>query len=305
MALRNVLVVAKKTALERYTRDRPDPKFRRLVESGDPAVARAQRSHDAHRRAVDQVCAELDARQLRWRMVYTSTKRSAAGTDLVIAVGGDGTLLDASHGVIDQPVLLVNSFPQTSVGWFAGATIETFAERLEHILARAVEPLLLNRIAVSVDGRELNHPALNDILLSHENPAATSRYIIRVDGEEEEHVSSGVWVSTAAGSTAAIRAAGGVRQPIRSRDLQYLVREMYRAPGSSLHLTGGIVSDAIEFESRMYEGAVFLDGHRLRHRIGYGDRIVLRAHEHPLRLFAFDRRLRGDANGDGSARHRT
>jgi NAD+ kinase len=302
MTIRTVLVVAKKTALERYTQDRPDPKFRRLVEAGDPAVARAQRSHEAHRRALDQVCAELDARRLRWRMVYASTKRSAAGTDLVIAVGGDGTLLDASHGVVDQPVLLVNSFPQTSVGWFAGATVETFPERLDRILAGAVEPLRLNRIAVAVDGRELHHPALNDILLAHENPAATSRYVIRVDGEEEEHVSSGVWVSTAAGSTAAIQAAGGVRQPVRSHDLQYLVREMYRAPGSSLHLTGGIVSDAIEFESRMYEGAVFLDGHRLRHRVGYGDRIVLRAHVHPLRLFVFDRRVRAEGNGDTATR---
>lgn len=306
MAIRNVLVVSKKTALERYTKDRPDAKFRRLVEAGDPAVERALRTHEAHQQVVERVCAELDARGLRWRLVYASTKRSATGADLVIAVGGDGTLLDASHGVVDQPVLAVNSFPQTSVGWFAGATADTFGERLDQILAGAALPLPLNRIAVQVDGGLLHHPALNDILLAHENPAATSRYVIRVDGEEEEHVSSGVWVSTAAGSTAAIRAAGGVRQPVRSRDLQYVVREMYRAPGSSLHLTGGIVSDSIEFESRMYEGAVFMDGHRLRHRFGYGDRIVVRSHEHPLRIYVFDRRqqLRGDAsNGDaGGAR---
>ena len=300
MGIESILVVAKKTTIERYVEERPDPKFRRLVEAGDPMVARARATHDAHRRALDVVRAVLDARGLPWQIVYST--RSAKPNDLVLAVGGDGTLLDASHGVVDQPVLLVNSFPQTSVGFFAGATAETFAERLDQVIAGTVEPVSLNRIAVEVDGRPLTHPALNDILLAHENPAATSSYVIRVDGEEEKHVSSGVWVSTAAGSTAAIRAAGGVRQPLLSRDLQYLVRELYRAPGSSLRLTGGIVSDSLEFVSRMYEGAVFLDGHRLRHAIGYADRIVVRAHAHPLCIYLFDRRQPSRDTVEGAPR---
>lgn len=300
--IRNVLVVVKKTALDRYGRERPDSKFKRLLEEHDPKVERARRSHEATQRAIEHVQQALAARGLVFRVVFSASKKAAQSQDLVIAVGGDGTLLDASHGVVDQPVLAVNSFPETSVGWFAGASVENFEERLDPILHGDVEPLLLNRIAVAVEGRVLGHPALNDILLSHCNPAATSRYLIRVDGEEEQHVSSGVWVSTAAGSTAAIQAAGGVRQPVRSLDLQYAVRELYRAPGSSLHLTGGIVSDPLEFESRMYEGAVFLDGHRLRHRVGYGDRVVVRAHEHPLRIYLFDRRKQLRDHGAASTR---
>lgn len=288
--IRSVLVVAKKTALDRYAREKPESKFRQLLEEHDPKVERARLSHEATQQAIRHVEEVLESRGLKFQVVYEATKRAARAHDLVIAVGGDGTLLDASHGVVDQPVLAVNSYPRTSVGWFSGATVETFADRLDQILNDHVAPILLNRLGVEVEGKLLDHPALNDVLLSHCNPAATTRYVIRVDEEEEEHVSSGVWVSTAAGSTAAIQAAGGVRQPVRSNDLQYAVRELYRAPGSSLHLTGGIISDAIEFESRMYEGAVFLDGHRLRHRVRYGDRIVVQAHEHPLRIYLFDRR---------------
>ena len=302
MLVRSVLLVVKKTGLAHYAHERRDPKLLKALDENHPFVDRLRRSDAATRDAVAAVCAALAERGIRYETSRASPKRSAARHQLVISVGGDGTLLDACRGVVDQAVFAVNSFPETSVGHFCGATVETFAERLDRILAHDVEPTQLQRIAVELDGRLLHYPALNDILLAHLNPAAATRYLIRVEDEEEEHLSSGVWVSTAAGSTAAIRAAGGVRQPIQSTDLQYLVRELYRPPGRDLRLEGGILSEPLELVSKLYDGGVFMDGHRHRFRVGFGDHILVRPHEHPLRLYLFDRR--GRPHRDATPGHR-
>ena len=50
----------------------------------------------------------------------------ASDADLVVAVGGDGTLLAASHNVVDVPILGVNSAPGHSVGFFCAAKRPTF-----------------------------------------------------------------------------------------------------------------------------------------------------------------------------------
>jgi len=299
MHIRSVLVVAKKTVLTRFTVDRFDPKFAELLAHNDPLVARYRDGHTANEETLTRVRETLRDRGIPFREVHRTTKRDVRQHSLVISVGGDGTLLDASHGVVDEPVLAVNSAPHYSVGHFCGAQAHDFAARLDDICADRIVPIALNRIAVTVNGRLLPHPALNDILFAHTNPAATTRYRLCVGEDTEDHMSSGVWVSTAAGSSAAIHTAGGVRQPILSKDLQYLVRELYRPPQTDLRLTGGILSEPLTVISRLHEGAVFLDGHRLRHRVGYGDRVVVRCHEHPLRIFLPRRR---PAMNDDAAR---
>ena len=55
-------------------------------------------------------------------------------------------------------------------------------------------------------------------------PAAMTSYTLDIGSVSEPQRSSGLWIATAAGSTAAIRAAGGCILPLRSRKLQYLVR---------------------------------------------------------------------------------
>ncbi len=282
---RRVLVIAKRSAYERYLQDRPDPNLQRLVAAGSPLLERIRTAHDANRAALLKVLAVLEARRLPYRLAHTARRALAGGVDLVISVGGDGTLLTTSHAVRDQPVLAVNSAPQSSVGYFCAATADTFDERLADVLAGQVVPVPLTRIEVLRNDRPLPHLALNDVLFAHANPAASSRYRLTLGDETEEHTSSGVWISTAAGSTGAMHAAGGVRQPLRSADLQYRVREPYRKRDQALSLGGGILSEPLRIQSLLYDGAVFLDGHRLRYRVGYGDHVVLRPATHPLRLY--------------------
>jgi len=244
-----------------------------------------------HRRTLEAVRAALAARRIRFdeiaghRLTPPAARRIGAA-DLVIAVGGDGTLLAASHHVTSGALLGVNSAPGDSVGHFCSADRGSVAEALDAILASSRRPAWLARLRLLLGGRELPR-ALNDALVVHACPAATTRYRLRVGAREETQRSSGIWIATAAGSTAGILSAGGRAMPARSRRLQYRVRELYREPGRRYALTGSVLPEGagIVIESRMPEGRVYVDGSRLAFDFPFGSRLVARIDPAPLALF--------------------
>src|SRR3989338_8954242 len=55
--------------------------------------------------------------------------------DLILAVGGDGTFLMASHGVLDKvPMLGINSDPTSKEGFFMNANKKDFEKKLKRII---------------------------------------------------------------------------------------------------------------------------------------------------------------------------
>ncbi len=215
-------------------------------------------------------------------------RRALAGARLVISVGGDGTLLAASHWVTGAALLGVNSAPRSSVGYLTVTRRATLARDLARIARGTLQPQAVTRIAVELDGKLLP-PALNDVLLAHEQPAATSRYRLHLGRRAEDHRSSGLWVATAAGSTAGIRSAGGQPMPLADPRLQFRARELYRPRGSRAPvLECGFVEPGKELvvESAMAAGWLFLDGARTAVRFPFGARATFRASGQPLRLFA-------------------
>ncbi|MBW2380947.1 MAG: NAD(+) kinase, partial [Deltaproteobacteria bacterium] len=133
---------------------------------------------------------------------------------------------------------------------------------------------------------------LNDALYCHESPAATSRYILEYAGDHERQMSSGVWVGPAAGSTAAIRSAGGKVLPTGSQKIQFVVREPYRGVDNKYRLVKGMVppGEDIRIASRMTKGRIFLDGTQKVYSIGIGDRIRMTLSSEPLTLLGLGRR---------------
>ena len=133
----------------------------------------------------------------------------------------------------------------------------------------------LARMQVELDDRLISTRVLNDALYCHESPAATSRYIVEHEGRQERQMSSGVWVGPAAGSTAAIRSAGGKVLAVGSQKLQFVIREPYRGVDNKYDLIKGMVApgEDIRITSRMTKGRLFLDGTQKVHAVGIGDRI--------------------------------
>ena len=114
--------------------------------------------------------------------------------DLIIAIGGDGTVLNCSSFLDDSiPILGVNSDPtrpeeegvlkirdeRRSRGALCAATATNVHTVLPMIIYGAISPGLRSRIQCLVRSTHTETrlpPALNDILVAHPIPAAVSRF---------------------------------------------------------------------------------------------------------------------------------
>jgi NAD+ kinase len=280
-----VFVVVKRSAHRLYGHQ---AHVKRLVARKDITVARLRRAHDDHEATIREVRAALKTLGATARFFegsrtrLTHTGDAELRCDLVVTVGGDGTLLGASHQIGSTPVLGINSAPADSVGFFCGAQKGRVLEALRAAFAGALPRVELARMRVERNRKLVHDRVLNEALFCHELPAGTSRYILRVTDRSgaqlvEEQKSSGVWAGPAAGSTAAQRSAGGRVLPLTSKRLQFVVREAYVPRGERLRLLHGVVDDggAIELLCKMQSAMIFIDGIHIVEHCALGDAIKM------------------------------
>jgi NAD+ kinase len=287
----HVHVVLKRSSWRKWVEEENDARVTALLDAGDETVRRVRPAHREHVETIDEL-----RRALADLHVVASWHDQGPGfgvegrCDLVITVGGDGTLLAASHGIgSGVPLLGVNSAPNHSVGFFCAAKKGSVRETLAAALSGTLHRAELARMRVQLNGRGLHERVLNEALFCHASPAATSRYLLRLCRSEhvvaeEEQKSSGIWVGPAAGSTAAQRSAGGRVVPLASRKLQYVVREPYQPRADAPRMTLGVVDEdeALAIKSQMREARVFLDGDRIMYDVGIGDVVTMRRSDEPL-----------------------
>lgn len=286
-SLARVLVVYKKSAYQLYVVERRDPRLTQLLRRGHPDARDIRQAHAVHQATLKTVTGTLARFGVAYDLVYRAHLRTTARYDLVISVGGDGTLLQASHLVADLPILGVNSDPRRSEAVFCSAARANFPRLLRQALAGRLPVSSLSRLRVSLNGRRLWPLVLNDVLITHDDPATMSRYRLAVGARREDQKSSGLWIATAAGSSSAILAAGGRRLPWAARRFQYRPRELYEGRLSRCRLTGGILprDRTVSVTWLMRGGAVFIDGPHVRYPLRFGDRLVVGlSPRHPLRV---------------------
>ena len=106
--------------------------------------------------------------------------------------------------------------------------------------------------------------------------------------------SSGMWVSTSTGSTAAMKAAGGKVMPLEDAELQYLIREhmIERTDESDQSelpddLNNGIIGmgEKLHVRWNSQRGKVYIDGSHLTHNLELGDEILIDNLAPPLRMY--------------------
>jgi NAD+ kinase len=238
-----VLVIYKKSSYEIYVRERRHSHIQQLVAARDTGALRLLRAHEDHLASLREAREVLSRLGVAAKFRHRSDDTHAQSVDLVVTLGGDGTLLWASRLVsANTPIVAINTAPKDSVGYFCAGTKHELEDVLASALSGKLRATELTRMQVELDGNVLSKRVLNDALYCHESPAATSRYHLRFGRVGEDHKSSGVWIGPAAGSSAAQRSAGGVLLPVDARELQFVVREAYEANGASSRLKRGLVS---------------------------------------------------------------
>jgi NAD+ kinase len=131
---------------------------------------------------------------------------SVASPDLVVVVGGDGTILRSVQRMDHQVPLVGINWGE--VGFLADLEPRTAREFLVNLPEKfAVEQRM--RVALAKDGRHLGD-ALNEALIVTTRPAKMLRFSILIDGVvAEQFRADGLLISTPTGSTAYAMSAGG------------------------------------------------------------------------------------------------
>ncbi|MHB1677979.1 MAG: NAD kinase [Sulfuriferula sp.] len=132
--------------------------------------------------------------------------------DLVVVVGGDGTMLSIARMLVghDVPLVGVN---QGRLGFLTDVPVETMCETLAEILAGeyvAENRLLLNTSILRQGETIFSACAFNDVVMSRGSTGRLIEFDAQIDGEYVySQRSDGLVIATPTGSTAYALSAGG------------------------------------------------------------------------------------------------
>jgi len=296
----DVIIVQKQTVLERYSNFNVN--FDDLSTPKKDGIKGVHLSHETHTQTRTKLLQILEQKKLSYNLmnldelkqknipffqVTNTHKGLTSKKQLIISLGGDGTLLNASHFVGGKTKLLgINSCPTYSVGYLCAANPSNMEGIISQILNEVSEKIIpVRRLKVCVDSSDQNLPlALNDVLICNKHPAASSRYEISVQNLEingsdhEIHISSGIWISNAAGSTAAISAYGFPPLPIHDSKVYVACREPYLPKKDKMkmgHFVWDGDSESVIVHSRMRQGIACIDGPDAIAPFGFGTNISI------------------------------
>ena len=295
MKIARVLVVHKKSVYRLYIEEHRVAGVQTAIRRGDAEARRLIQDHHRQLAALEQSQHLLSRMGLEVVVRWRARVRTTRGFDLIIALGGDGTLLDTAHRILDDtPLMGINSNPQVSTGALCAGDTRSLPSIVSQLQRGRRRPRLVTRIQTTVDGREVLGPSLNDILFAHPSPAELSRYEFRSLNPRGKATvfrsqrSSGIWIATGCGSTGAIRSAGGRALARGSARLQYLVREPCIPPHqrrARSPMVGFVAPRGrLELINRMRRGMLWSDGPHRRVAVDYGQSVVLTVHPVALRL---------------------
>ena len=237
--------------------------------------------HDGKRLAV-----ELEKELTDW-LTSRDVTVAADEPDLVVSLGGDGTVLRAARHAhaADAPLLTVNL---GTLGYLTEVESGSAREALERIFDGDfdLEERMMLQCDVGTAGGPQSFVGLNEVLVERSSRSRLVRLDVGIGGERLTTFNAdGVIVATPTGSTAYALSAGG---PIVSPRAECLVlapvsphmifsRPFVLAPDETVEITVAADGD------RVQEASVVLDGGQ-GCELGHGAGVVVKRHERRLRL---------------------
>lgn len=278
----SVIIVTRKTELDDLVarfNTKAQAKF--YLQQAGQSFDRIEAAHNKHQQVLKRVRRAIP-NTLKSQMIDREmVPRFMFGeADLVVTVGQDGLVSNTAKYLAGQPILAVNPDPERFDGILLPFTVDTLEEQLYSTLYGDLKAkkVTLAQAELSNGQRLL---AFNDFFIGARSHVS-ARYTIRIGEREETQSSSGIIVSTGAGSTGWLRsvyagAAGvvealggkvipppnGGRMKWSSEKLIYSVREPFPSIATQASIVhGGFTNETpLEITSHMASnGIIFSDG---------------------------------------------
>ncbi|MCW3107036.1 MAG: sugar kinase [Segetibacter sp.] len=196
---------------------------------------------------------------------------------VVVTVGQDGLVANTAKYVKGIPIIAVNPDQERFDGVLLPFTANNFISAIEKVLSNNYVSKLTSFAEAQLnDGQKLL--AFNDLFIGASSHVS-SRYKITYNNKTEEQSSSGIIVSTQAGSTgwlsSIINMSFGIRQflerdnikkkypKLKDNELMFAVREPFESRKTEVETTAGILTEQSKLiiESFMpNKGLIFSDG---------------------------------------------
>ena len=160
-------------------------------------------------------------------------------TDLIITIGGDGTILRAAHisALKEIPILGIN---MGTVGFMCEIEASDCIEKLPNYLdgSSIIEKRMMLKAEIIRKGKKVEYDALNDIVLARGSKIRVIEISVKLNNTHlATYRGDGVVLSTPTGSTGYSLSLGG---PVVSPSSNLI---LLKPIGSHMSLHGGVVLD--------------------------------------------------------------
>lgn len=281
MAFEKIVLVTRKTRLmELVARFNTRAQAKFYIEHAGGDFAEYERENAAYEKALTAVRQGLEL-GLKVQLIDRELSPTFlfAPTDIVVTLGQDGLVANTAKYVGGQPLVAINPDPERFDGVLLPFQVAQTRAAVAAVLRGAgrLRPVTLAEVRLD-DGQRL--VAFNDLFIGARTHVS-ARYRIGWRGRSEPHSSSGVVISTGAGSTGWLSSifnmAGGIlamtagataslpRPSLTWEDprLLFVVREPFVSRHSRAGVVAGIIepSEELRLESAMpSSGVIFSDG---------------------------------------------
>ena len=221
------------------------------------------------------VCSAWDADKARSKL---------GGTDLLLTVGGDGTILRAVQAVIPgaTPIAGIN---QGKLGFMTELDADEAIKKLPSLIAGKGwidERAMLQAELATADGETRVFNALNDVVVARGGIARLIRVEVTIDGQPfTTYKTDAVIAATATGSTGYTLAARGPILYPASRDFILVAVAPHLSPAYPL-----VLAEKTEVIMRLntyYAATLSIDGH-INTSLSNGDTVTIRHSPHVIRF---------------------
>lgn len=296
--IENVVVVRSKTRLEQLTEKfntKAQAKFyiqqnvTNVLQKKSKGIVKkeeAEKSFQEYEKEHDSLYSSLGSihKSLSKKIKYKEIDRSFLANfiftekDLVVVIGQDGLVANTAKYVNNIPIIGVNPDPSQYDGVLLPFNTSNFEKAIENVLNNRYhfKEVTMAEAKLS-DGQRLL--AFNDFYVGPSSHVS-ARYQITFQNISERHSSSGIIISTGAGSTGWMSSVfnmaksvarsfghaemtGSQQMPWDTKELMFVVREPFQSKTSQVQLTAGLIKAGQELQLESYmpgSGVIFSDG---------------------------------------------